>query len=157
MKQKNVFHIIQVAVFVNEFLSKDNNLLFKQENEDAYNQRISKLNKLTIDFISMHYQGGREDTVFWRKIKEQKIISQDAARVVNRLSTGIPCAAMLDGMYGSFSIPLANWIFAGMGLITSDQAYAELQERSIFEFSKTRFDSFYQSIANQKKYITLTR
>ena len=149
--------IIQVAVFVNEFLSKDNNLLFKQENEDAYNQRISKLNKLTIDFISMHYQGGREDTVFWRKIKEQKIISQDAARVVNRLSTGIPCAAMLDGMYGSFSIPLANWIFAGMGLITSDQAYAELQERSIFEFSKTRFDSFYQSIANQKKYITLTR
>jgi hypothetical protein len=148
--------IIQIAMFVNEFLTADKNVLFKQENNDAYNQRITKLNKLTIDFISMHYQGGRDDTVFWRKIKEQNIVSQDAGRIVNRLSSTIPCAAMLDGMYGSFSIPLANWIFAGMGLINSDQAYSDLQEKSIFEFSKTRYDSFYQSIINQKKYITLT-
>jgi len=148
--------IIQTAIFVNEFLSLDQNTMFKQENEDAYNQRITKLNKLTIDFISMHYQGGRDDTVFWKKIKEQKIITKNANIIVDRLSCTIPCAAMLDGMYGSFSIPLANWIFAGMGLITPSQASNDLHNRSIFKFAKIKFDTFYRTIVNQKKYINFT-
>jgi flavin-dependent dehydrogenase len=146
--------IIQIAIFVNEFLSADKALVFKQENEDVYNQRVAKLNNLTIDFISMHYQGGRDDTPFWKKIKEQKMVTKNADLIVNRLSSRIPCAAMLDGMYGSFSIPLANWIFAGMGLITPDQAHNDLQNRSVYEFSKKRFNSFYQRITGQKKYIT---
>lgn len=146
--------IIQIAIFVNEFLSDDKQLLFTQTNKDAYNQRIIKLNKLTIDFISMHYQGGRTDTPFWKKIKEQKLVTKNADLIINRLPTNISCAAMLDGMYGSFSIPLANWIFAGMNLITRNQAHNDLQKRSMLEFSKKNFNLFYRRIIDQKKYIT---
>lgn len=149
--------IVQVALLVNEFLTVDKNAMFTQENEDAYNQRITKLNKLTVDFISMHYQGGRDDTVFWKKIKENKIITENASNIVKRLPTAIPCAAMLDGMYGSFSMPLANWIFAGLGLITDDQAYKDLCSRSNLDLSKKRFDSFYRDISTQKKYISFNR
>ena len=43
----------QIAIFVKEFLTiNDKKLLFSETNQKKYNQRITKLNTLTIDFIS---------------------------------------------------------------------------------------------------------
>lgn len=145
--------IIQIAIFVNEFLSDNKLDMFNQRNETAYNQKMQKLTELTIDFISMHYQGQRDDSLFWKKIKKNRMISENAEFILKKLSTGMTCAAMLNGMYGSFSIPLANWVLAGMELITPEQAEKDLKNRDFFEFAEQSFNTFYSNIINQKSYI----
>ena len=57
-----------------EFLdtTKENtNVEIKQK---IYNKRITFLSELTVDFISLHYQGGKENTEFWKYIKNNNII-----------------------------------------------------------------------------------
>jgi hypothetical protein len=64
-------------------------------------QKITRLYDLQIDFISFHYQGGRDDTPFWRSIKNDKKISPAAEIYLNRCKDKIPGILEINGMFGS--------------------------------------------------------
>lgn len=145
--------IIQIVIFVNEFLKGDKEKTLLQKNQDLYNERITLLNNLTIDFISMHYQGGRSDTIFWKDIKNKKRITPNAEKIIEHCKDAIPGYILLQSMYGAYSIPLANWIFAGMGIINSKQAYDDLIEKGMLELAETNYLNFYNSVVSNKKYI----
>lgn len=136
--------IFQLLIFINEFLFEHPSKTFNSKSEKIYNQRIEKFNNLTIDFISMHYQGGREDSEFWRHIKHNKIITDGAKNVIDLLQYKIPGYNVIDSMHGHFGAPLANWIFAGLDLITPEQA--ESEQRLPKEFLEKKYEEFYQSI-----------
>jgi len=147
--------IVQLFIFVKEFLSINNkNALFNEKNEKIYNKKITKLNKLTIDFISIHYQGGRDDTLFWKNIKDRKIISNGAKEYVESCKDKIPGFVLLDGMFGSYSTPLANWIGSGVGLLDSMTAKQSLMDASLVDVSKKEYEKFYKKTIENKKYIT---
>jgi hypothetical protein len=138
--------IIQTYIFVNEFLdtTKENtNLKIKQS---IYNKRITFLNELTVDFISLHYQGGKENTEFWRHIKNDKIITELASSILEQAKYKIPGYTTMEGMFGSFSIPLANWNLAGMDLIKKEMAKKELSRDSRFLDAQQEYDIFYKSV-----------
>ena len=135
--------IIQLLIFVNEFLFEHPTKTLHAKNEQIYNDKIEKFNQLTVDFISMHYQGGREDSEFWKHIKHDKIITDGAKNLIDLLQYKIPGYIIVDSMYGHFGGPLANWIFAGMGLITPDQAKSELKQSE--EFLEQEFIKVYKS------------
>ena len=146
----NTIH--QISIFVKEFLVINNkNFLFSEPNQKKYNQKITKLNKLTIDFISIHYQGGKDNTLFWKTIKKEKIISDGAKEYINHCKNRIPGYINLEGMQGSYSIPLANWIGAGMGLLNPKFAEESLKNSSLQEKAKIDYASFYNFVNNKNK------
>lgn len=150
----NTIH--QISIFVKEFLVINNKeLFFAKHNEEKYNKRITKLNQLTIDFISIHYQGGKDDTPFWKTIKEEKIISDGAKEYVDYCKNRIPGYINLEGMTGSYSIPLVNWVGAGIGILNPKFAEDSLKNSLLYEKAKLEYNNFYNSIVekNKKSYI----
>lgn len=138
--------IIQICIFVNEFLDttkETTNVSIKQK---IYNKRITFLNELTVDFISLHYQGGKENTEFWKHIKNDKVITELAASILEQAKYKIPGYTTMEGMFGSFSIPLANWNLAGMGLISKEQAEKELRRDSKLLYAYNKYNQFYESV-----------
>lgn len=118
--------IIQVAIFVSQFLNKNKKDTLVKEYQDVYNKRIRFLMQLTTDFISLHYSGGREDTEFWKFIKNDISPTPAAQEILNVAKYGIPGISIFEGMMGSYSIGSANWILGGMGLLQKDYCLKDL-------------------------------
>lgn len=138
--------IVQICIFVNEFLDTTKEATNVSVKQKIYNKRITFLNELTVDFISLHYQGGKENTEFWRHIKNDKIITELAASILEQAKYKIPGYTTMEGMFGSFSIPLANWNLAGMGLIKKEQAEKELRKDSKLLYAYNKYNQFYESV-----------
>jgi tryptophan halogenase len=135
--------IAQLGFFVKEFLLASLEDTITPMNQEVYNQRATFLNKITIDFISLHYQGGREDSAFWRHIKDNKIMTKNTEMLLEKAKSKLPGYVMMEGMWGSHSIPLANYILAGMNLITPYQAYRDLRVDGNFDFAEKDYINFF--------------
>lgn len=145
--------IIQLAIFVKQFLKKEKNTTITNINQVIYNERVQLLNKLTVDFISLHYQGGRTDTDFWKNINK-KILSKEAKTILEVAKNNTPGFILLEGMYGSWSVPLLNWVLAGTDILSVNVAVKELQTDHIsVETIECLYEKFYQSIIDRKSYI----
>jgi flavin-dependent dehydrogenase len=152
--------IIQTAIFADEFLNENKDHTLKEVNQKMYNERISLLNRLTIDFISLHYQGGRDDTEFWADIKKKNKCTDYAKKIVSLTKDHVPGMILHEGMYGSFSVPLANWNLAGMGLIEKNTAHQNLVDKNKLELAEEHYNNFYKSVSNArqaKSYIKYAR
>jgi len=149
--------IVQIVLFLKQYLKKDKQDTQKKIFQDNYNERIRFLNELTVDFISLHYKGGRNDSEFWKKMNSKKL-SARSENILEIAENQIPGYVQLEGMYGSWSIPLLNWIFVGLDKITPQQAKEELRigSRSLSEI-ENKFNQYYNSIAEQKNYIITTQ
>jgi tryptophan halogenase len=139
--------IIQTAIFADEFLKENKDHTLKEVNQKMYNERISLLNRLTIDFISLHYQGGRNDTAFWADIKKKNKCTDYARKIVSLTQDHVPGMILHEGMYGSFSLPLANWNLAGMGLLNKNIAYQNLVDKNKLKLAEEHYNNFYKSVA----------
>jgi len=137
--------IVQIDIFVNECLLNNMSDVNIDSKKDMYNKRITFLNKLTIDFISLHYQGGREDSPFWKHIKDKRIVTSGAQDLINQSKEKISGYTSFEGMYGSFSIPLANWIMAGIDIISPEQVYKNLINSGTLEYAKDKYKKFCSS------------
>jgi tryptophan halogenase len=135
--------IAQLGFFVKEFLLASLEDTITPMNQEVYNQRATFLNKITIDFISLHYQGGRDDSPFWSHIKENKIMTKNTEVLLEKAKSKLPGYVMMEGMWGSHSIPLANYILAGMNLITPYQAYRDLRVDGDFEHAEKEYINFF--------------
>ena len=138
--------ITQISLFVNEFLDFNKESTLVKSKQDIYNKRITFLMELTVDFISIHYQGGKRDTEFWRYITDNKIITKNANEIIQQAKYRIPNYSIMEGMIGSFSLPLANWILAGLDIITMEQAESELIKESRLVTSMTTYNSWINNL-----------
>lgn len=129
--------IIQLLFFVNEFLMKDKKETILKYSQDSYNTKISKLYDLTLDFISYHYQGGRNDTKFWKNINGK--MTPNAKIYYERSKKKIPSVLETNGIFGSPTAGLWNWISAGLKIITPNQATNELKEMNKYEIGEQEF------------------
>jgi tryptophan halogenase len=134
--------IAQLVLFVMEFLKPDKNSVLLPESINAYNRRTSKLYDLNLDFVSMHYQGGRTDTPFWKYVKENKIVSPYAQDVITRTKNKIVSFHDIGNNYGAPAIGLWNWTMAGLGIITPEQAKADLDYNGIYDHAERQYLKF---------------
>jgi tryptophan halogenase len=142
--------IIQLLIFVKEYLLTDQSATITETNQYSYNLKISRLYDSFMEFISFHYQGGRTDTPFWQSIQREKKISPLAKVYLEKCRHMIPGFLEINGIIGSPAASLWNWIAAGLGLITSSQAEKELQESNWMLRAKTEYDRISK---NNKSYI----
>jgi tryptophan halogenase len=142
--------IIQLLFFVNEYLLDSKELTESEYNRKSYNQKISKLYDVNMEFISFHYQGGRNDTPFWRSIKEKNKVGVDAKIYVERCKHKIPGILETVGLFGTPSACLWNWVAAGIDLITPERARKDLEVSNLYNKADTEFS---QLSADKKSYI----
>jgi tryptophan halogenase len=64
--------IIQVTDFINNVMCSDIESTTNLSSQKLYNDRINFMFDDIADFISIHYEGGREDTEFWKFVKYNK-------------------------------------------------------------------------------------
>lgn len=139
--------ITQIAVFVSECLDPSVERTYLESKREMFNRRITFLNELTVDFISIHYQSGKSDSPFWKHIVENKVISKNAQIMLDQCEGIIPGFTSYEGMYGSASQALANWVLAGLDIITPEQAKLDLERQNMTLVAKTR----YENIVNELK------
>jgi hypothetical protein len=105
-----------------------------------------------MDFISFHYQGQRNDSPFWNSIQGNKKISPYADIYLKRSKNKIPSILETDGLFGTPTAALWNWIGAGLGIITRDQAEKELRESGLLEKAKLYFKTRQENEKNTPSY-----
>lgn len=145
--------IIQLLIFVKEYLHNNIEDTLCQENQDLYNEKISKLFESFIDFISFHYQGGRHDTLFWKDIQNKNKCTPRAKKYYAKCKTKISSFLEINGIIGSPAAGLWNWIAAGLNIITPGQAKLELDNSNLTDIADSDYQRFIEQ-QSTRKYIT---
>jgi hypothetical protein len=134
--------IAQIILFVNDFLLPDKSLVNIEENKKSYNRRISEMYDITLDFISLHYQGGRVDTPFWRWVRDEKIVSPYVTDLIERSKHKVIGHHEVGIKFGAPAIGLWNWTLAGLNLINSTTAEKDLRISQSYDLAEEAFINF---------------
>ena len=120
------------------------------KNQNLYNKNISTLFEYVFDFISLHYQGGREDSEFWRHIKNDKIVTDYTQSLISKAKNKIIGTTIFDNAnpYAPGSA-LWNWVMAGLKIITPEQARQELIKTGKMSIAKNNWELFYKTFSQQ--------
>jgi hypothetical protein len=92
------------------------------------------------DFTVFHYQGGREDSEFWKTIKFDKITSPAVENYIERSKSRIPSVLHFMDFWGVDA--LWKWTLAGLGYINREQAMNELIQFQQFEYAQGHYQAF---------------
>lgn len=92
------------------------------------------------DFIVLHYQGGRDDSDFWRYIKNEKITTPVVDEYIQRSKSRIPGTLHFMDYWGVDG--LWKWSLAGLGYISPEQAREELDMFKAYEYAKGYYKDF---------------
>jgi tryptophan halogenase len=140
--------IVQIMVFIDEFLSTDKSKTVTKENQKLYNKNIDELFEYVFNFLSLHYQGGRDDSPFWRHIKEDHIVTDYTKMLINKAKNKIIGSTIFDNANPWAPGPaLWNWVMAGLKIITPEQARQELIETGTFHIAENHWRNFHNQIA----------
>lgn len=143
--------IIQLLIFSKEFCYKDKTNTVTRSNADIYNEKIGTLYDTILDFISYHYQSKRNDSEFWQHIHKNDVVTEKAKHFLRKSKKQVPGFLEINGIIGSPSVGLWNWISAGLEIVTPEQCASELGEKR--HNIASEYANFYNSITNTKSYI----
>lgn len=96
----------------------------------SYNRLCRRLFDDYLDFLCVSYQGGREDTEFWREVTNKKLLTQRAQHIIDIAKTRLTRELDFDKFLGYGSQGLYNYTLAGLGLLSPDLV------RSIFQANR---------------------
>lgn len=96
----------------------------------SYNRLCRRLFDDYLDFLCVSYQGGREDTEFWREVTNKKLLTQRAQHIIDIAKTRLTRELDFDKFLGYGSQGLYNYTLAGLGLLSADLV------RSVFQANR---------------------
>jgi tryptophan halogenase len=119
--------IMQLLTFVNDCLldTKDNTITDVKRNR--FNHMCSIMNDNTLDFISLHYQGGRTDSPFWKHMTDNYIATDMVKEIIERSKTSVPGVMQYPSALGTAPICLWLWNLAGLNLLSPEVAKISLE------------------------------
>jgi tryptophan halogenase len=139
--------IVQIMVFIDEYLSADKSKTVTAGNQKLYNKNINELFEYVFNFLSLHYQGGRDDSPFWRHIKEDGVVTDYTKMLINKAKNKIIGSTIFDNANPWAPGPaLWNWVMAGLKIITPEQARQELIESGTLQIAENYWLNFHNHI-----------
>jgi len=135
--------IYQITTFIFNHLTDSVETTLTEENIQGYNREMRDLYDGYRDFLNVHYQGGRDDTEFWRHMNSEETQTDFVKEILVRVKNKIPTSFNFESDSYSF---LWNWVLAGLGLITPELAKKELEMFNMEEDAKHRYDTFSNGI-----------
>lgn len=112
--------IIQIRDFIVNCLSDNANNSLDSVVIKSHNTRISKLYQGMVDFISMHYSGGRKDTEFWKYISDNIKRTPKASEIIHLSTRRLTRQADFDTHEGFAGPSLWNYSLNGLGHFKKD-------------------------------------
>jgi hypothetical protein len=97
----------------------------------SYNQLCRRLFDDYLDFLCVSYQGGREDTEFWREVTNKKLLTQRAQHIIDIAKTRLTRELDFDKFLGYGSQGLYNYTLAGLGMLSADTVKSVFQANNI--------------------------
>jgi tryptophan halogenase len=134
--------IAQLLLFINDYLTDSVHTTVLPENQDEYNKKCETFYNLNLEFVSMHYQGGREDTPFWRYVKNESIVSPYAKEIITRSKNKILGYYESPYTFGAPAMGLWNWSLGGLGLLNEKTAYNDLINSNLLNIAETQYIRF---------------
>jgi hypothetical protein len=99
------------------------------------------------DFISLHYQGGREDTPFWKHMTNNKIVTPFTKTVIEHAKTKVPSVTSYQAdLFTTAPICLWNWTLAGLNLLTPEVAKASLEATGREKLAKMWLEEYFRRL-----------
>jgi tryptophan halogenase len=133
--------IYQSLVFCYEVLEKTIEKTATDKNIEFYNKAINQVYDDYRDFISLHYQGGRDDSEFWRYIKTGKTKTSFVDDIIEHSKLRIPSRAQYGEKLGA-TPELYNWILSGLGKISPETAREELNKYGLTQRAAYVYEDF---------------
>lgn len=132
--------ILQLFTFCQEYMTADIKTTLNPASIRTYNRKTRKMYDYYKDFTVLHYQGGREDSEFWRHIKFDKVTTPRVEDYIERAKTRIPSSLHFMDYWGVDV--LWKWSLAGLGLMTREQATDELQQFDNYIYAQRHYRDF---------------
>jgi tryptophan halogenase len=85
----------------------------------SYNRLCSRLFNDYLDFLCVSYRGGRDDTEFWRRVTNEKLLTQRSQHIVDVARSRLTRELDFDKFLGYGSQGLHNYTLAGLGLFSA--------------------------------------
>jgi tryptophan halogenase len=143
--------ITQVYNFCIEHLTDKIETTVTEHNIKVYNENTIKMYENLLDFISLHYQGGRDDSKFWRFIKNERLVTPAVLDYIERAKYKIPSDLHFPGNVWGGADDLWKWSLAGLGLIDKETAKNELIYSDTYDHARTYYKIFEQSYQEELK------
>jgi hypothetical protein len=103
-----------------------------------------KMYENLLDFTVLHYQGGREDSEFWRYIKNENLVTPTVKNYIEKAKNKIPTFLFAsDEQWGAND--LWKWTLAGLNLIDPNLAKEELMQFDMYDYAKGHYEYFKES------------
>lgn len=123
--------IAQLALFGNDFLQPSKEKTCLEVNKNSYNRKCSQMYEKTLDFISLHYQCGREDTPFWKHVKNNNYVTDYAKEILEISKNRVIGYHESTSAFGIAAMALWNWTIAGFGLFNEKSAKEDLERKLV--------------------------
>ncbi len=120
--------LVQLLTLVQEYLTED----FDFDATpilDRYNQRMGRMYDDFRDLLVIHYQGGRDDSDFWRSVT----INDSARERLELWAVKTPLEADLERYFGAIDMKLWMFTLDGLGLLDPEVARRELDYYGLWD------------------------
>jgi tryptophan halogenase len=104
---------------------------FANEEQDKYNKEIRELYDEIKDYIVLHYQGGKTDSLFWEYIANNDIATDFVKNIIDISKHRLLKKDDVPNNADSIGYQAWNQVLAGMGFINKDTALKHLNGKEI--------------------------
>ena len=108
--------ICQIKMLFSEYLGDSPGSTLVPSIAAAYNRRWQQQIDDLKDFLVMHYQGGRQDTEFWRMITNGDCVTDRVSELKSMSQHRLPNFNDFPRYWGTAGWSLYSWVMAGVGL-----------------------------------------
>jgi tryptophan halogenase len=119
--------IVQLTYFVFEYLRDTLDDTYSLGTASAYNRRIGHMYDTFMDFLNVHYMGGRNDSEFWKYINSGATRTEFVQNLLDMCKHRSPNHSEFLGFYGYAGWALWSHVLAGTGHLTPEIARKELE------------------------------
>ena len=156
--------IVQLTYFVFEYLRDNLEDTYSSGTSRAYNRRVGHMYDTFMDFLNLHYMGGRDDSEFWRYIKTGETQTEFVSDLLEMASHRSPNHSEFMGFYGYAGWSLWAYVLAGTGRLTPEIARKELdfynkadEAKRIYNEKLRTSKTIYQSLIPNNELIDMVR
>jgi hypothetical protein len=128
--------ILQLKSFIFEYLRDTAEETCNQGSTKIYNRRMSKMYDDMMNFINIHYVGGRSDSDFWKWVGTGEIWTDATKSLLEMQKHRAIGTQDFDSYYGYAGSGLYNWIMAGLGILDKNLAQKEIDFYSQKDLAK---------------------
>lgn len=117
--------VVQTQILSKQFLKNTLVDTCNEHSQKIYNETNEKAVDDYMNFLNIHYMGGRIDTDFWKYIKNE-CCTEFNKTLIKSAKSRVPSRYDFPTYYGSGGGPLYSHVMYGLGLLDKDVAFYDI-------------------------------